>query len=80
MILKINDILGDIDLHKFSKNDIVLFIKFLFLILIDLSIIDMDKKDIDTLLKLLDLSLNLLLAKLTTKHKMKLLNCFKNKK
>jgi hypothetical protein len=80
LVLKINDILGDIDIHKFSKNDVVLFIKFLFFCLIDLSVIEMNKKEVDDLLKLLDLSLNLLIAKIKLNNKIKLLNCFINKK
>lgn len=80
LILKINDILGEIKLRSFSKKDIILFIKILFLILIDLSIIKMDKRDIDDILKLLDLSLNLLVAKIRNKHKFNIFNCIKYKK
>lgn len=80
LILKITEILSQTDLHKFSKNDVIIFIKILFLILIDLSIIEMNQQDTNTILKLLDLSLNLLITKLTTKHKWNRFNCFKSKK
>ncbi len=80
LILKITEILSQTDLHKFSKNDVITFIKILFLLLIDLSIIEMNQQDTNTILKLLDLSLNLLLTKLTTKHKWNRFNCFKSKK